>query len=81
MAVIGHDGQILTLHFAEHVLTAAYLKHLQLKHICSYLYFVFHKINSKQQQQPVHQLFVIFLSVKINPFEVLTNSCISVVST
>ena len=41
----------------------------------------FQKINPKeQQQQLVDLLFLIFLSVKKNPFEVLTNSFISVVS-
>ena len=34
----------------------------------------------KQQHQLVDLLFLIFLSVKISPLEVLTNSFISVVS-
>ena len=46
-AVKGHHGPLLPLHFAERILTAVYLKHLQLKHIGSYLYIVFHKINPK----------------------------------
>ena len=40
MAVMGLDGQLLTLHFAEQILTAVYVKHLQLKHTGSYLYIV-----------------------------------------
>ena len=75
MAVMGHHGLLLPLYFAERILMAVYLKHLQLKHIGSYLYISnFHKINlKKQQQQLVDLLFLIVLSVKINPLEVLTN--------
>ena len=40
MAVIGHHGPLPPLHFAERILTAVYLKHLQLKRIRSYLYIV-----------------------------------------
>ena len=40
MVVWGHNDPLLTLHFAEGILTAVYLKHLQLKHIGGYLYIV-----------------------------------------
>ena len=37
MAVMGHHDPLLPLHFPERILTAVYLKHLQLKHNGSYL--------------------------------------------
>ena len=40
MAVMGHHGPLLPLHFAERMLMKVYLKHLQLKHIGSYLYII-----------------------------------------
>ena len=40
MTVMGHHGPLLALHFAEQILTAVYLKHLQPKYIGSYLYIV-----------------------------------------
>ena len=68
MAVMGHHEPLLPLYLAKRILTTVHLKYL-------------HNINPKQQQQPlVDLLFLIFLSVKINPLEVLTNSFISVVS-
>ena len=71
----GSDG---LLYFAKRILTTFQFKHLQLKHIGNYLY---HNINPKQQQQPlVDLLFLIFLSMKKNPLEVLTNSFIRVVA-
>ena len=36
-----HHDSLLPLHFAERILTAVYLKHLQLKHNASYLHIVF----------------------------------------
>ena len=36
----GHHSSLLPSHFAERILTAVYLKHLQPKHIGSYLYIV-----------------------------------------
>ena len=75
MAVMGHHGPLLPLYFAKRILTTVHLKYLQLKHIGNYLYRAFIIINPKQQQQPLADLqFLIFLPVKINPLEVLTNS-------
>ena len=81
MTVMGHHGPLLALHFAEQILTAVYLKHLQPKTLVAIYISYFHKINPKeQQQQLVDLLFLIFLTVKINPLEVLTNSFVSMVS-
>ena len=56
MVVMGHHGPLLRLHFAERILTTIYPKCLQLTHIGNFILY-FDKINPKQQQQPVADLF------------------------
>ena len=83
MAVMGHHSSLLPSHFAERILTAVYHKHISNENtLVAIDISYFHKINPKEkQQQLVDLLFLIFLSLKINPLEVLkeTNSFISVV--
>ena len=38
MAVMGHHGPLLLLHFAEQILMVVYVKHLQQKHIDWWLF-------------------------------------------
>ena len=48
MAVMGHHGPLLALHFSERILMAVYLKHLQLEHIGSYLYILLSQNKSER---------------------------------
>ena len=67
----GHHGPLLPSHFAERILTAVCLKHLQLKQLVAIYTSYFHKIKPKEQRQElVDLLFLIFLFVKINPLVV-----------
>ena len=55
MTVMGHHGPLLSWHFAEQILMAVYLKHLQLKLVAIYILY-FHKINLKEQQQSLETI-------------------------